>query len=97
MEFQKQGFKEKKINKINEKDFRVNISGFVINKFKNGFVLDDGTGQIIVISDENVKENDYLSVIGIVDKTKEIRAEIVIDFNNINKKLHRKIIKMMEG
>ncbi len=96
MEFQKQGFREKSVNKINEKDFRVNISGFVINKFENGFLIDDGTGQIIVISDKDVKENDYLSVIGIVDKTKEIRAEIVINFNNVNKKLHRKIIKMME-
>ncbi len=96
MEFQKQGFKEKSINKINESDFRVNVSGFVINKFENGFLLDDGDGQIIVISDENVKENDYLSVIGIVDKSKELRAEIVIDFNKVNKKLHRKIIKMLE-
>lgn len=40
--------------------------------------------------------NDYLSVIGIVDKSKEIRAEIVIDFNKVNKKLHRKIISMLK-
>lgn len=92
--------KEKRIKDINKDDSRLAISGLIINKSENSLILDDGTSQLKVIFEEpnEFKQGQYIRVIGNLinfNETNELRAEIIQDLNNINKKLHQKVIELL--
>jgi len=92
--------KEKKIKNINKEDFKLALSGIVINKEDNSFVLDDGTGQVSVfLENNNVKNSDYIRVFGNLinfENGIELQAEFIQDLNKIDKKLHQKILDLLE-
>ncbi len=81
--------KERKISEIKDTDVRVSLIGkaFKIDKVDYTFWIDDGTGVILIESEENVlpKPGQIVRVIGRVIKSDEGRhvyGEIVQDFNN---------------
>ena len=91
-------FIEKQIKKLNNIDNYISVSGFVVSKEENSFVLDDKTSQIIVLSKEEVNIGDYIKVFGnIIFKNNEkiLQAGIIQNLNIINKDLHQKILKRL--
>jgi len=58
--------KHRKIEDIDQKDIRISLIGAVVSKKDFEFVLDDGTGQINVICEEDTefKEGDLVRVVG---------------------------------
>ena len=91
-------FIEKQIKKLNNIDNYISVSGFVVSKEENSFVLDDKTSQIIVLSKEEVNIGDYIRAFGnIILKNNEkiLQAGIIQNLNIINKDLHQKILKRL--
>ena len=98
MDPRKQPFKEKLIKNIKKDDFKVAVSGFIVNKKENAFVLDDGSGEILVISQEMPKE-DFVKVFGIImpiDDGLELQAEIIKDYSNVDKNLLKRVKELFE-
>ncbi len=100
---------EKKIAEIREDDTRVAIIGkaFKVDKMDYTFWLDDGTGVILVESEDNVlPENGQLvRVIGrvIKDESIHIYGEVVQDFTGVDlealeeiRELERKYLPKIE-
>ncbi len=84
MPFLGESAKEKKIADVNEEDFIVWIEGMVISKGEGKMVVDDGSATVEVYATpaymDDVKENDYVRVIGRVFPTPsgiEIHADII--------------------
>jgi len=94
--FRRNPYREKEIKNISKKDILISVSGVVVNKGESSFMIDDGSGQVAVLYDKSVNEGDYVRVLGMVIGDGEIKAEIVQDLNKIDKKLHRKVIKLLE-
>jgi len=79
---------------------RVAIVGTIVNKNEEvaSFLIDDGSDKVIVLVNnpddfDRYKEGDYIRVIGKVwgnYPEAEIQAEIIQDFNSINKELYHK-------
>jgi len=92
-------FKEKYIKSINSEDINVALSGVVINKEDNSFVLDDGTSQILVYS--NIELNgDFIRVFGKINYNGEepqLQAFIVQDLSKVDKFLYKKVKDLMYG
>lgn len=91
-------FIEKQIKKLNNLDSYIAVSGFVVSKEENSFVLDDKTSQIIVLSKEDINVGDYIRVFGnIIFKNNEkiLQAGIIQNLNIINKDLHQRILKRL--
>ena len=78
-------------------DFKVAVSGIIVNRTENSFLIDDGTGQIRVIG-ENLPNHEYVRVFGNLTNLEEglvLQAEIVQDLSKIDKNLHKKIKSML--
>ncbi len=102
---------ERKIGEIREDDTRVSLIGkaFKVDKMDYTFWLDDGTGVILVESEENVlpENGQIVRVIGRVIRNEEgmhIYGEVVQDFSNADlealeeiRELERKILPKVEG
>lgn len=93
------------IKHLKKDDKRVKVVGIVIKKDleSSSILLDDGTGSVIVIIPS---ENDFkkvqigstVRVFGIVlpyDEGVELRAEIIQNFNNIDKDLYNEIYNLI--
>ncbi|ASJ10428.1 replication protein RepA [Thermococcus sp. P6] len=101
---------ERKISEIREDDTRVSLIGkaFKVDKMDYTFWLDDGTGVILVESEENVlpAEGQTVRVIGRLIRNEEIHVygEVVQDFSSADlealeeiRELERKVIPKVEG
>jgi len=101
---------ERKISGIREDDTRVSLIGkaFKVDKMDYTFWLDDGTGVILVESEENVlpAEGQTVRVIGRVIRNEEIHVygEVVQDFSSADlealeeiRELERKVLPKVEG
>ena len=93
-------YREKQIKNLQKEDMLVALSGIIISKGKDTFVLDDGTGNIGVFFDGlQQEEESYVRVFGrlsSLEEGMEIQADFVQDLRNIDKKLHKKVIKLLE-
>lgn len=71
---------------------RVSVVGLVIKVGGAEFIIDDGTGQLTVITTEDVavKEKDVVRVIGKVFGS-TLEAEVVRPMDNLNMKLYLKM------
>jgi len=101
---------ERKISEIREDDTRVSLIGkaFKVDKMDYTFWLDDGTGVILVESEENVlpENHQIVRVIGRVIRNEEgmhIYGEVIQDFSNANldaleeiRELERKVLPKVE-
>lgn len=91
-------FIEKQIIKLNSLNNYVAVSGFVVSKEENSFVLDDKTSQIIILSKEDINIGDYIRAFGnIIFKNNEkiLQAGIIQNLNIIDKDMHQKILKRL--
>jgi len=93
-------YREKQIKNLQKEDMLVALSGIIVSKEINSFVLDDGTGSIGVFFDELQQgEEGYIRVFGRLSSSEEgmeIQADFVQDLGNIDKKLHKKVIQLLE-
>ncbi len=102
---------ERKISEIRDDDTRVSLIGkaFKVDKMDYTFWLDDGTGVILIESEENVlpENGQIVRVIGRVIRNDEgvhIFGEVVQDFSDADlealeeiRELERKILPKVEG
>jgi uncharacterized protein YdeI (BOF family) len=102
---------ERKIAEIREDDTRVSLIGkaFKVDKLDYTFWLDDGTGVILVESEENVlpENGQIVRVIGRVIRSEEsvhIFGEVIQDFSDADlealeeiRELEKKILPKVEG
>jgi len=102
---------ERKIAEIREDDTRVSLIGkaFKVDKLDYTFWLDDGTGVILVESEDNVlpENGQVVRVIGRVirgDESVHIFGEIIQDFSDADlealeeiRELERKILPKVEN
>ncbi|MEK6904394.1 MAG: hypothetical protein AABW87_02255 [Nanoarchaeota archaeon] len=86
-------YAEKFIRDLKNEDFKVALSGTIINKTENDFFLDDGTGQIRCIY-ANVSEYEYVRIFGTLMPLPdgfELQGEIIQDLSKIDKQLHKRL------
>ncbi len=102
---------ERKISEIKEDDTRISLIGkaFKVDKMDYTFWIDDGTGVILIESEENVlpENSQIVRVIGRIIRNDEgvhIYGEVVQDFSNADigaleeiRELERKVIPKVEG
>tara|TARA_Y100000310_G_scaffold326112_1_gene390552 strand:- start:1543 stop:1830 length:288 start_codon:yes stop_codon:yes gene_type:complete len=84
----------------NLKGGRVAVSGVVISKQENGFLMDDGTGQLVVLSDVVVEEGSYVRSFGQLiplEERNELQASFVQNLDDIDKEVHRNVLKVLNG
>lgn len=87
-----QPFVEKQIKDLTEDNVKVAISGMVVERGNNHFVIDDGTGTLIIRSDsENTSK--MVKVFGNLTKFEdnmELNSLIVKDISDIDQELFKK-------
>ncbi|NJE00770.1 replication protein RepA [Thermococcus sp. JdF3] len=102
---------ERRISEIRDDDTRISLIGkaFKVDKMDYTFWLDDGTGVILIESEENVlpSEGQVVRVIGRVIRNEEeihIYGEVVQDFSGADldaleeiRELERKVLPRVEG
>ncbi|NJE03721.1 replication protein RepA [Thermococcus sp. MV11] len=102
---------ERKIGEIREDDTRVSLIGkaFKVDKMDYTFWLDDGTGVILIESEDNVlpENGQIVRVIGRVIRNEEgvhVFGEVIQDFSSADlealeeiMELERKILPKVEG
>ena len=92
-------FKEKYINNLSKDDFNVAVAGMVVNKQDNSFILDDGTGQVMVYSNNEVS-GDFVRVFGRVntmDNNLHVQGFIIQDISKVDKFLYKKVKDLLYG
>jgi len=92
---------EKSINELTEKDLNVSITGIIVDKGPNSFILDDKTGQVQVIA-ENIepKPNSFVRVLARIVPLEEgiqLHATAVQDLSKIDKFLYNKIRSLLHA
>jgi len=95
-------YREKHIDSITQDDIKVCFVGMIIEKKGDTLIVDDGTGQVMVIV-ENAQPlgiNKKIRVFGRVIPTEdgfEISGEIIQDFSDVDINIYKKAIKAGEG
>ena len=98
MDNHRKPFVEKFIKDLKTEDLKVALSGVIVDKTTNSFLIDDGTGQIRILSEE-VPHHEYVRAYGNLinlDDERVLQAEIVQDLSKIDKLLHKKIKELMK-
>ena len=96
-QFKRKPYTEKFIKDISVQDFKVAVSGVIVNKSDNSFLLDDGTGQIAV-SSTLIPDFQYLRVFGKIlplESGFEIQSEVMQDLSKIDKGIHKKLKELL--
>ena len=93
-------YTEKQIKHLHKDDLFVALSGVIVNKQEHSFVLDDGSGSAGIFYDAfDFEEGGYVRVFGRVlslEKGVEVQADFVQDLRDIDKKIHKKVIQLLE-
>lgn len=92
-------FKEKYIKDLIKDDFNVAVAGMVVNKQDNSFILDDGTGQVMVYANNEVS-GDFVRVFGRVntmDNNLHLQGFILQDISKVDKFLYKKVKDLVYG
>ena len=89
------------VEDVNDKDQRIQITGYVKNIVGDeSFILDDNTGKInvsIKSVDFEFHENDLINVIGEIVKegnNRTLKAEIIQDMNKLNFEYYLKLYEL---
>ena len=93
MDERRRAFAEKFIKELNRNDFKVSVSGIIVDKTGDSFLLDDGTGQVRIVS-QQIPNYSYLRVFGKIMPVEdgfEIQSDIIQDLGAINKNVHKKV------
>ena len=91
-------FKEKFIKNLRKEDTFVAISGMVVDKDDNSFMIDDGTGQLGVFMENFDNSLEYVRVFGrlIQDGGEfKLQGDVVQDMKKIDKFLYNKVKELL--
>jgi uncharacterized protein YdeI (BOF family) len=91
-DIRKAPFKEKFVKDLDFSDFKVAVSGSIINLRDSGFLFADGSGEVYINTSgmENLqsrKEKDLVRIMGRImpyENGFEIQAEIIQDLNGVD-------------
>ena len=95
-----QAYNERNISGIKEEDINISITGTVVNREENGFVVDDGSQSLKVLMENSVKDNDYVRIFGKLVRSNEglvLYGDAIQDLSKIDKFLYQKVRKMLHG
>ncbi len=99
MEILRQPHVERFINDLKKEDTNVAISGMIVSKEDNSFIIDDNTGQILVtLSNSHDIKASYVRVLGRVlpyEEGVQIQGFIVQDLDKIDKVLYKKVKELL--
>ncbi len=85
---------QKTIKEITEKDVRIRLVGTVIDYQSGSILLDDGTGQAEIVSEQPVETGNFVRIFTRVlqlENSYELRAEVVQDLSHMDKRLYKRI------
>jgi len=95
---QRQPFVERYIKDLSQADTFVSISGVVVSRSDGSFILDDSTGEIVVmLNSEDIP--DYLRVFGRLLQYEEgfrLQADFFQDISKIDKLLYKKVKDLLK-
>lgn len=94
---QRQPFIDKYIKDLSESDTFVSLSGVVVSNSDGSFVLDDGTGEIIVLFNDNDLPS-YVRVFGRLLRYEDglsLQADFFQDISKIDKLLYKKVKELL--
>lgn len=91
-------FKEKFIKDLNKSDGFIAISGMIVDRANDSFIVDDGTGQLGVVMEGVNGSFDYVRVFGrLLDDSGEfkLQGDIIQDLGKIDKFLYNKVKELL--
>lgn len=94
---EREHFQEVLIKDISFENHRVCVSGQIVGSSADSFFVDDGTGQILVKSN-NKPPSDFVKVFGRLlayENGFELQAEIIKDYSKVDKELLRKVKELL--
>lgn len=94
---QRQPFVDKYIKDLSPSDTFVSISGVVVSKNADSIILDDGSGDIVVLLDSEDLPS-YVRVFGRLLRTEDglrLQADFFQDVSKIDKLLYKKVKDLM--
>ena len=99
MEIVRQPYVEKFISDLKKEDTNVAVSGIVVSKEENSFILDDNTGRIVVASN-NIQDitDSYVRVLGRVlpyEEGLQVQGFITQNLDKIDKVLYKKVKELL--
>lgn len=92
-------FKEKFIKDLKKEDGFVSLSGMIVDKDKDSFMIDDGTGQLGVIIEDFDSSLEYVRVFGrLVQENGEfkLQGDVIQDIKKIDKFLYNKVKQLLQ-
>ncbi len=93
----RQPFVDKYIKDLSEADTFVSLSGVVVSKADGSFVLDDGSGEIVVLLEADSLP-EYVRVFGrilLYEDGLRLQADFFQDISKIDKLLYKKVKDLM--
>tara|TARA_Y100000310_G_scaffold222112_1_gene223764 strand:+ start:542 stop:835 length:294 start_codon:yes stop_codon:yes gene_type:complete len=95
-----EAYKEFLVSNLLNEPSKVAVSGVVVSKQDNGFLLDDGTGQLVVsLENFEFSEGSYIRAFGQLvpfEEGKELQAFFVQDISSMDKEVHRKVLEGLQ-
>lgn len=95
---QRQPFVDKYIKDLSLSDTFVSLSGIVVSKSDGSFVIDDGSGEIVVmLNSESIPE--YVRVFGRLLQYEDgfrLQADFFQDISKIDKLLYKKVKDLLK-
>lgn len=94
--FQRAPYVEKFVTSLRIDDFRVAVSGVVVDVTDGGFLLDDGTGTVTIIGSDlpQLKTGRVVRVLGTLSPTEEgvmVYADLLQDWSTVDPALLKKV------
>jgi len=90
----------RRINELNDTDYRVRVIGTVVSVSSDEQILDDGTGTINVRTDQKLEMGTLIRAIGRIfrkdDSTFELNAEIIQDMKGLDIELFNKVRELQK-
>jgi tRNA G18 (ribose-2'-O)-methylase SpoU len=92
-------FIETFVKEVDENTKFLSVTGMVIDRKENSFVLDDGTGKIIVLAENITDMGNFIRIFGTCFRSSEgfqIHAEIIQDLSKLDTQLYRKVMELLK-
>ena len=88
-----QSYQEKFIKDLSKEDTKIAVSGFIVDKKDNSIIVNDNTGNLIVICETNLDLNNFVRAFGTLFYNQDLmmQADLIQDLNNVNKQLYQKV------
>jgi len=82
-------YKPKKISQLSTKDSKVALTGSIIQRKENSFILDDGTARTEIFFDGNVEAKFIRAFCSIVEE--KLKADLIQSLDSLDLNLFKKV------